>query len=141
MPRIETGENPTTGLGGLESLKALKAMQIDQETSAAILAGFAYEVNGGRLHFSYDVFDQQNFSDAANNALAALMAKRAAIITWNGYDETRTPVRLELPAADFLALYQEGACAHKLAQMAEARRRKALLADPATDTPQKVEAV
>ena len=40
----------------LEELKADKVSQIDAETSAAILAGFEYTINGTSYHFSYDSF-------------------------------------------------------------------------------------
>lgn len=141
MPRIETGENPMTGLSGLDNLKAVKVKLIDEETSAAILAGFTYEHNGKPLHFSYDAFDQQNFSDAANNALAALMAGQSVAVEWNSYDEAGTLVLLELDAASFLTLYQQGACTHKLTKMAIARSRKTALFNPATDTAEKVAAI
>lgn len=44
----------------LEELKIAKKAQIDAETSAAILSGFDYAVDGVTYHFSYDAFDQQN---------------------------------------------------------------------------------
>jgi hypothetical protein len=132
MPRIETGENPQTGLGGLANLKALKVRRIDAETSAAILAGFDYEVAGQSLHFSYDAFDQQNFADAANNALAALMAGQPFTVAWNAYDSAGALNSLELDAGQFLALYQQGACTHKVTQMGIARLRKTALAEAAT---------
>jgi hypothetical protein len=132
MPRLETGENPETGLGGLPSAKALKIRQIDAEAGAAILAGFDYTVNGQSLHFSYDAFDQQNFADAANNALAALVAGQSFAVRWNSYDSTGVLVSLDLDAGQFLALYQQGACAHKVARMDHARQRKAAVAEAAT---------
>ena len=141
MPRIENGENPATGLGGLANVKAQKIKAIDEETSAAILAGFEYEIDGARLRFSYDAFDQQNFSDAANNALAASMAGEPFVVEWNSYDGAGALVALELSAAQFLALYQQGACTHKLTQMAIARQRKTAVNDPGTDTPEKVAAI
>lgn len=141
MPRVENGQNPATGLGGLDNVKALKIREIDQQTSAAILAGFDYEVDGRLLHFSYDGFDQQNFSDAANNAIAALMAGQPFIIEWNSYDASGALVELNLEAAQFLELYQHGACTHKVTQMAIARQRKVAVNAPATDTPEKVAAI
>ena len=45
----------------LEELKAAKKARIDAETSAAILAGFDYAVDGVNYHFSYALDDQQNF--------------------------------------------------------------------------------
>jgi hypothetical protein len=132
MPRVETGENPQTGLGGLANLKALKIKQIDAETSAAILAGFDYEIAGQSLHFSYDSFDQQNFADAANNALAALMAGQEFSVQWNSYDSAGALVSLDLDAGQFLDLYQQGACTHKVTQMGIARQRKTAVAEAAT---------
>ena len=141
MPRIETGQNPATGLGGLENIKAQKIHAIDEATSAAILAGFDFEIEGKTLHFSYDAFDQQNFSDAANNALAAMVASSPVTFEWNSYDTAGSFVKVELNAAQFLNLYQQGACTHKLTQMAIARQRKTAVNDPATDTAEKVEAI
>jgi hypothetical protein len=128
MPRIEIGENPKTGLGGLANLKALKVQQIDADAGAAILAGFDYEIDGQSLHFSYDAFDQQNFADAANNALAALMAGQEFAVQWNSYAGDGALVSLELDARQFLSLYQQGACTHKVTQMGIARQRKTAVA-------------
>ncbi|CAK7028251.1 MAG: hypothetical protein DELT_02669 [Desulfovibrio sp.] len=138
MPRVENGQNPATGLGGLDNVKALKILEIDEQTSAAILGGFDYEIDGRLLHFSYDSFDQQNFSDGANNSIAALMAGQPFALEWNSYDESGALVELELSAAQFLELYQQGACTHKVTKMAQARQRKLAVNDPATDTPEKV---
>ena len=51
--------------------------RIDKATSAAILAGFDYDIDPGTgaaesLHFSYDSFDQQNFADSASVAMLAM---------------------------------------------------------------------
>ncbi len=75
MPKEARGINEKTGLSGAEHQKAEQRAAIDAQTSAAILAGFSYEVEGEALHFSYDSFDQQNFSDTAN---ACLMYKSGA---------------------------------------------------------------
>ena len=96
----------------LEELKAAKKARIDAETSAAILAGFDYAVNGVTYHFSYDAFDQQNFSDTANVCLMrqAGMPGLPDSVIWNAYtvpdDEL---VRLTFDAPGFLALYAGGA--------------------------------
>lgn len=87
MPKEARGINEKTGLSGAEHQKAEQRAAIDAQTSAAILAGFSYEVEGEALHFSYDSFDQQNFSDTAN---ACLMYKSGAkglpeSVTWNAY--------------------------------------------------------
>lgn len=128
MPREEHGMNEATGLSGAEHVKAVAFAAIDAETSAAILAGFDFEVAGETLHFSYDSFDQQNFSDTAN---ACLMLKAGAAglpesVTWNAYRAGEL-VRLTLTADEFLALYAGGALAHKAARMAEGGARKAAL--------------
>ena len=118
MPRIETGQD-----------KEAARAQIDAETSAAILAGFDYTVNGESLRFSYDSFDQQNFADTAN---ACLLAKSGAqglpdTVTWNAYRANGELVQLALSADAFLTLYTAGALAHKAACMAAGGQRKAAL--------------
>lgn len=129
MPRTEYGLNETTGLSGAESRKAQARAAIDAETSAAILAGFDFEVAGETLHFSYDSFDQQNFSDTAN---ACLMLKAGTVglpesVDWNAYRPDGELVRLTLTADQFLGLYAGGALAHKAARMAEGGVKKAAL--------------
>lgn len=106
-----------------------RAAAIDAETSAAILAGFDYEVNGETLHFSYDTFDQQNFADTAS---ACLLSKSGAqgipeAVTWNAYRAGGEMVRLTLTADEFMALYVGGALAHKAAKMENGGARKAAL--------------
>lgn len=118
MPRIETGQN-----------KDEARARIDAETSAAILSGFEYAVEGESLHFSYDSFDQQNFADTAN---ACLLSKSGAkglpdTVTWNAYRANGELVQLALSADEFLALYAKGALAHKAACMAAGGKRKAAL--------------
>lgn len=129
MPRTEIGQHEISGLSGAEHDKAAARAAIDAETSAAILEGFDYEVDGETLHFSYDAFDQQNFSDTAN---ACLMLKSGAqglpeSVTWNAYRADGELVRLVLTADAFLALYAGGALAHKAACMAEGGTKKAAL--------------
>lgn len=122
----------------LENVKARAMAAIDAAISAAITAGFDYELTppGGdapeRLHFSYDTFDQQNFADSANVAALALsgVSGLPASVTWNAYRERGAQsngelVRLSLGPADFLALYTAGALAHKAARMEEGGERKA----------------
>ncbi len=118
MPRIETGLD-----------RGAMRARIDAETSAAILNGFDYAVNGEILHFSYDRDDQQNFSDTAN---ACLMQKGGApglpeAVTWNAYRASGELVRLDLTADAFLALYAAGALAHKATCMAAGGARKEAL--------------
>ncbi len=108
---------------------------VDAATSAAILAGFDYEVEGETLHFSYDSFDQQNFADTGNVATLALSGGQnlPTSVTWNAY-RNHTPetggelVRLTLTAEAFLNLYVGGALAHKAVRMEEGGRRKAAVA-------------
>ena len=134
MPRTERGQHETTGLSGAEHVRADARAAIDAETSADILAGFDYAIDPGTgtpetLHFSYDAFDQQNFSDTAN---ACLMLKAGAhglpeSVTWNAYRANGELVRLVLTADAFLALYVGGALAHKAACMATGGAKKEAL--------------
>lgn len=134
MPRTERGQHEATGLSGAEHVRADARAAIDAETSAAILAGFDYAIDPGTgtpetLHFSYDAFDQQNFSDTAN---ACLMLKGGAqglpeSVTWNAYRPDGELVRLTLSADAFLTLYAGGALAHKAACMATGGAKKEAL--------------
>lgn len=129
MPRQEAGYNEATGLSGAEHQRAVLRVTIDEETSAAILAGFSYEVAGQELHFSYDAFDQQNFSDTANACLIAMSGAGDGLptaVTWNGYDGEGNLVRVTLTAEEFLKLYA-AALNHKAACMAAGGARKAAL--------------
>ncbi len=113
-----------------ENVRARKLAAIDAETSAAILAGFGYAVDGEILHFSYDRDDQQNFADSANAALLTQTGGQGLPenVTWNAYrkheDGARELVRLTLGPTEFLALYIGGALAHKAAVMQEGGNRK-----------------
>lgn len=118
-----------------EEVKAQALATIDNATSAAILAGFDYEVEGESLHFSYDSFDQQNFADTANVAMMGQAGIEGVptSVTWNAYrgytQETGGElVRLVLDAPAFLALYTQGALGHKAAQMELGGQRKAAIA-------------
>lgn len=104
-----------------------KIADIDRKTSALIRDGFDYEVNGETYHFSYDMFDQQNFADTAN---ACLLAKSGVpglpqSVTWNAYKADGSLARLTLDADQFLALYTAGALAHKAACMEAGGQEKA----------------
>lgn len=118
MPKIETGQDR-------EEIRA----RIDAETSAAILAGFDYPVNGEILHFSYDSFDQQNFADTANACLLARAGTQGLpeTVKWNAYRPNGELVRLNLSADEFLELYAAGALAHKSACMSKGGQRKEAL--------------
>ncbi len=113
----------------LEELKARAIAQIDAATSNEILAGFAYDFAGETLHFSYDSFDQQNFADSANVATRALAGEQdlPQTVTWNAYDANGNLKRVELGAADFLALYTRGALTHKALCMEKGGQRKAAI--------------
>jgi hypothetical protein len=119
----------------LEELKTAKKARIDEDTSAAILAGFDYAVNGVTYHFSYDAFDQQNFADTANVCIMkqAGMPGLPDSVMWNAYtvpdDEL---VRLTFDAPGFLALYAGGAMKHKNETMQRGGERKAAVEAAAT---------
>lgn len=119
----------------LKELKEEKKARIDTETSAAILAGFDYAVDGVTYHFSYDTFDQQNFADTANVCIMkqAGMPGLTDSVMWNAYtvpdDEL---VRLTFGAPGFLALYAGGAMKHKNETMQRGGERKAAVEAAAT---------
>lgn len=123
----------------LEEAKASKRAIIDAETSAAILGGFDFMVEGQKLHFSYDTFDQQNFADTAN----ACILQQTGVpglpesVIWNAYADGAL-VRLTRTSAEFLALYTAGALTHKATQMETGGQRKAAV--EAALTLEKVEA-
>lgn len=116
-----------------ENAAARKIAAIDAETSAAIIAGFDYNVKGETYHFSYDTFDQQNFTDTASVALLAQMGGQGLpeSVIWNAYRKTsgNELVRLPFTAESFLTLYTAGAVAHKAACMAKGGTRKAAVAE------------
>lgn len=129
MPRVELGQDKTTGMVGAEYEKVMRRAEIDAATSAAILGGFDYEINGERLHFSYDAFDQQNFADTAN---ACLMIKGGAqglpdTVVWNAYRENGELARVTLTPDEFLTLYAAGALTHKATCMAQGGAQKSEL--------------
>lgn len=118
----------------LEAAKELKIAQIDDETSKAILSGFDYIINNIVYHFSYDAFDQQNFSDTANMCQLALSGTEGlpASVTWNSYLKDGTLVQQEFNAQEFLKLYTSGAMVHKATQMAIGGQRKAAVQSATT---------
>ena len=125
----------------LEELKADKVIQIDSETSAAILAGFEYTIDGTSYHFSYDIFDQQNFSDTANMCQLALAGTPGlpSSVVWNSYLLDGTLVQQTFDAQSFLALYTAGAMQHKATQMTIGGQRKAKVW--AAQTKEEIEAI
>ena len=118
----------------LEELKSRKLAEIDAETSAVILAGFDYEISGVSYHFSYDAFDQQNFSDTANMCQLALSGTEGlpTSVTWNSYLKDGTLVQQEFNAQEFLKLYISGAMVHKATQMTIGGQRKAAVQSAST---------
>ena len=125
----------------LEELKTAKKARIDEDTSAAILAGFDYTVDGVTYHFSYDAFDQQNFADTANVCIMkqAGMPGLPDSVMWNAYTVPDNELaRLTFDAPGFLALYAGGAMKHKNETMQRGGERKAAV--EAATTPEEVEA-
>lgn len=124
----------------LEKLKEEKKSLIDAETSAAILGGFNYAVDGATYHFSYALDDQQNFSDTANVCLMkqAGMPGLPDSVTWNAYTPDGELARLTFDAPGFLALYAGGAMKHKNETMQRGGERK--VAVEAAATAEEVEA-
>lgn len=120
----------------LTEVKSMALTRVDTAASAAILAGFDYEMDAGNgkevLHFSYDSFDQSNFNQTANIATLALSGGEGLpeSVMWNGY-RNYTPenggelVRITLTPTAFLDLYVKGASAHKALQMELGGQRKA----------------
>lgn len=140
-PEMVTEEQPyVPPVPTLDELKAVKKARIDAETSAAILAGFDYAVNGVTYHFSYDAFDQQNFADTANVCLMKQsgMSGLPDSVTWNAYTPDGELARLTFDAPGFLALYAGGAIRHKNEAMQRGGARKAAV--EAATTPEEVEA-
>lgn len=125
----------------IDELKADKVIQIDSETSAAILAGFDYTIDGTSYHFSYDSFDQQNFSDTANMCQLALSGTPGlpTSVVWNSYLPDGTLVQQTFDAQSFLALYTAGAMQHKATQMTIGGQRKAKVW--AAQTKEEIEAI
>lgn len=125
----------------LERAKESKILQIDAETSEAILAGFDYTVNDTVYHFSYDAFDQQNFSDTANMCQLSLAGTPSlpSSVVWNSYLPDGTLVQQTFDAQTFLALYTAGAMQHKVTQMTIGGQRKAKVW--AASTVEEVEAI
>ena len=137
-PEMVTEERPFVPT--LEDIKQNKKSLIDAETSAAILAGFNYAVDGVNYHFSYARDDQQNFSDTANVCLMkqAGMPGLPDSVTWNAYTPGGELARLTFDAPGFLALYAGGAMKHKNETMQRGGERKAAV--EAATTAEEVEA-
>lgn len=149
-PLYTSIDNPEAPEPTLDETKARKLAQIDAETSSAILAGFTCEATPPDtnvpepLHFSYDEFDQQNFSDAAVSMQLATAGGAIPTATpWNAYrNHTDTSkgdlVILQLTAETFVPIYA-AALTHKATQMAIGGQRKAAV--QAAQTAEEVEAI
>ena len=122
----------------LSELRTAALSRIDAATSAAILAGFEYEVETGEgkevLHFSYLADDQQNFADTANGAILAMQGVEGLPtgVKWNGWRNHTAEYkgdleRLVLDVPSFLMLYTQGALVHKATQMEIGGQRKAAI--------------
>ena len=119
----------------LDDLKSARKTNIDAETSAAILAGFDYAVDGVTYHFSYDAFDQQNFADTANVCIMKQSGAQGLpdSVMWNAYTVPGGELeRLTFDASGFLALYAGGAMRHKNGTMQRGGERKAAVEAAAT---------
>ena len=111
-----------------------KLKDIDADTSASIQAGFEYVIDGASYHFSYDMFDQQNFSDSANmvNLIQSGVTGLPQSTPWNAYKNGTSVnsgelTQLVLDATTFIGLYTAGALAHKSACLAVGAARKTAL--------------
>lgn len=110
--------------------------KVDSYTHGAIIRGFDYTINGEQLHFSYDIEDQQNFSDTYN---AISMKKLMGVqnlpdtIEWNGWrnyvssESKGELVVLTLDADLFIELYTQGAFVHKQTFLEIGKQRKKLI--------------
>lgn len=120
----------------LNEVAEKKIAEIDAATSAAIQAGFEYVIDGVSYHFSYDAFDQQNFSDSANvaNLIRSGVEGLPQSTPWNAY-KNWTPetggelVQLTFGAESFIALYTASALYHKAVCMTEGSDRKKAVRD------------
>ena len=115
----------------IDAVAKKKIAEIDAVTSKSIQAGFDCVVDGVNYHFSYDSFDQQNFSDSANvaNLIKSGVEGLPQSTPWNAY-KNWTPenggelVQLVFTADSFIQLYTAGALAHKQTCMAAGAARK-----------------
>lgn len=119
----------------LEEAKAIKKEEVSRQTAENIIKGFAHEIVGQKIHFSYAVHDQQNYADTANSIVLARMGLgesvssihwKGQIISGNTDDDTgKSEVELTLRPEQFLELYTKGALAHKARCLETDARRKA----------------
>ena len=120
----------------IDAIAKKKIAEIDADTSKNIQSGFDCAVNGTSYHFSYDIFDQQNFSDSANvaNLIRSGVEGLPQSTPWNAY-KNWTPesggelVQLVFTADSFIQLYTAGALVYKQSCMAAGAERKKAVAD------------
>lgn len=132
-PECVTEEEPIEI--SFEQHKLNKKIKIDNDVSAAIFAGFDYSVNDVLYHFNYNMKDQQNFSDTANLCILKQLgiSDLPDNITWNAYTiPDSTLVQLTFNTSEFLALYTNGALAHKNTNIQKGNIRKELIAKATT---------
>ena len=120
----------------IDAIAKKKIAEIDADTSKNIQSGFDCAVNGTSYHFSYDIFDQQNFSDSANvaNLIRSGVEGLPQSTPWNAY-KNWTPesggelVQLVFTADSFIQLYTAGALVYKQSCMAAGAARKKAVRD------------
>lgn len=87
----------------LSELKVSKKEELNQICGTQIINGFSAELNGEIYSFSYDVDNQQNFSDTMrlfeNNMIDS--------IGWNAY-AGKEKVRIQLNKEEFTQIYLAG---------------------------------
>lgn len=122
----------------LETLKIQSKGRVDQDTSEKIMGGFDYVMDIGQgeetLHFSYDKFDQGNFTDSATVILYMSHPVNdpqtlPTEVSWNAYRNYKPEtggelVVLKLNQQKFLPIYN-AALNHKTKFLAEGGRKKA----------------
>lgn len=124
----------------LQNLKTEAKTKVNNLTFQNIVAGFDYTFNTGKkdeiLHFSYDKFDQGNFTDSATVVLHTSHPVNDPTtlpteVSWNAY-RNYTPetggelIVLKLTQQTFLPIYA-AALNHKTTKLAEGTQRKALI--------------
>ena len=107
----------------LDALKKVVVNEVNKSTSGEILEGFWFQDR----HYSYDIFDQTNFSDTFN-MVTVLKSVGADVGTlqWNSYvDKDHKQIEVQtLDEEKFIALYTQGALIHKQNVMAKSSAAK-----------------
>ncbi len=124
----------------LEEVKISKMSDINTISSQEIIAGFWWDTpNNGRLHFSYDEFDQLNIQSALQGANMALadVPNVPKTIEWNGYSDIE---HLNLVEVTFTALeviqFWSASETHKGVIMGKAKTLKEQVSAITEDTPE-----